>query len=238
MRSWREDWLHRLTQTAQSEERVFEELAGISTGLGFEYCSVGMRLPVFGGAPRDSWLTTYPTRWQHQYLGNNYLSLDPVVDGAFNSWSPIVWDDDVFTTQRPFWEEARLHGIRYGWTLAIQSRHGETGLISVARSNDPVSAGELDELEARLVWLSHTAIGVIGNIASTRKSGADVHDLTPREREVLRWTAAGKTSFEIGIILGISARTVNFHVTSILSKLQAVNKTQAVVKAVLLDLLD
>ena len=63
-------------------------------------------------------------------------------------------------------------------------------------------------------------------------------DLTPREREVLRWTAAGKTSCEIGIILGISARTVNFHVTSILSKLNAVNKTQAVVKAVLLDLLN
>jgi len=37
--------------------------------------------------------------------------------------------------------------------------------------------------------------------------------------------------------MGISARTVNYHMTSILLKLNAVNKTQAVVKAVMLDLL-
>ena len=47
----------------------------------------------------------------------------------------------------------------------------------------------------------------------------------------------GKTSGEIGMILGISARTVNFHVTAILAKLDAVNKTQAVIKALMFDLL-
>lgn len=62
-------------------------------------------------------------------------------------------------------------------------------------------------------------------------------ELSEREREVLRWTAAGKTSSEAGTIMGISARTVNYHMTSILFKLKAVNKTQAVVKAVMLDLL-
>jgi len=61
--------------------------------------------------------------------------------------------------------------------------------------------------------------------------------LTTRELTVLRWTAAGKTSAEIGIILGISTRTVNFHITTVLTKLDAVNKTQAVVKAVMLGLL-
>ena len=62
-------------------------------------------------------------------------------------------------------------------------------------------------------------------------------ELSERERDVLRWTAAGKTSSETGMILGISARTVNYHMTSILLKLNAVNKTHAVVKAVTLDLL-
>jgi len=62
-------------------------------------------------------------------------------------------------------------------------------------------------------------------------------ELSERERDVLRWTAAGKTSSETGAIMGITARTVNYHMTSILFKLNAVNKTQAVVKAVMLDLL-
>lgn len=62
--------------------------------------------------------------------------------------------------------------------------------------------------------------------------------LSDRELSVLRWTAVGKTSHEIGTILGISARTVNFHITSLLYKLDAVNKTQAVATAALLNLLD
>lgn len=61
--------------------------------------------------------------------------------------------------------------------------------------------------------------------------------LTDRELEVLQWTAAGKTSSETGAILGITTRTVNFHVTRIFDKLDAVNKTQAVVKATKLHLL-
>lgn len=61
--------------------------------------------------------------------------------------------------------------------------------------------------------------------------------LTERELTVLRWTAAGRTSNAIATILGISTRTVNFHITTALFKLDALNKTQAVVKAVMLGLL-
>ncbi len=62
--------------------------------------------------------------------------------------------------------------------------------------------------------------------------------LTAREREVLRWTAEGKTACEIGQILSISERTVNFHVNNILEKLGATNKVQAVVKAIGAGLID
>ncbi len=56
--------------------------------------------------------------------------------------------------------------------------------------------------------------------------------LTTREREVLCWTGEGKTAYEIGQILRISERTVNFHVNNVLLKLAATNKVQAVVKAI------
>ncbi|WP_084169562.1 helix-turn-helix domain-containing protein [Paraburkholderia ferrariae] len=60
--------------------------------------------------------------------------------------------------------------------------------------------------------------------------------LSPREREVMRWAAEGKTSYEIGIILGLAERTINFHVAKAIEKLNASNKTHAAVKAVLLGL--
>jgi DNA-binding CsgD family transcriptional regulator len=62
-------------------------------------------------------------------------------------------------------------------------------------------------------------------------------DLSDRECEILRWTALGKTSNEVGTILGLSTRTVNFHISEILFKLDARNKIQAVVKALMLDLI-
>ena len=61
--------------------------------------------------------------------------------------------------------------------------------------------------------------------------------LSPREREVLEWTACGKTSEEIACILALSVSAVNFHVRSLLVKLQSCNKTAAVARAALLGML-
>lgn len=56
--------------------------------------------------------------------------------------------------------------------------------------------------------------------------------LTERQRAVLRLIAAGLSNKQIARSLAISERTVKFHVTSILSKLQAENRAQAVATAV------
>jgi transcriptional regulator EpsA len=65
--------------------------------------------------------------------------------------------------------------------------------------------------------------------ALTQKRDAIV---TKREQEVLRWIYLGKTNGEIGCILGISAQTVKDHVQNLLRKLNVVNRTQAVGKAI------
>ena len=61
--------------------------------------------------------------------------------------------------------------------------------------------------------------------------------LSLREREVLEWTACGKTSEEISRILELSVSAVNFHVKNLLCKLQCCNKTAAVARAALLGML-
>src|SRR5690606_990708 len=56
--------------------------------------------------------------------------------------------------------------------------------------------------------------------------------LTERELTCLRWAAVGKTSWEMGAILGLSERTVNFHVHNACRKL-GVHSRQAAITAVL-----
>lgn len=55
--------------------------------------------------------------------------------------------------------------------------------------------------------------------------------LTAREVECLRWTAAGKTSWEASEILNTSERTVEFHLRNAARKLDAVNRVQCVAEA-------
>lgn len=55
-----------------------------------------------------------------------------------------------------------------------------------------------------------------------------VESLTPREMEVLRLLGQGLQNKEIGAELVISERTVKFHVSSIMGKLGAGNRTEAV----------
>ncbi|MBI3043024.1 MAG: hypothetical protein HYY78_09390 [Betaproteobacteria bacterium] len=62
--------------------------------------------------------------------------------------------------------------------------------------------------------------------------------LTSREREILDWIYRGKSNIEIGMILKISPLTVKNHVQKILRKLDVVNRTQAVGKALALRILN
>lgn len=54
--------------------------------------------------------------------------------------------------------------------------------------------------------------------------------LAPRERDVMRFVADGKTDWEISVILGCSEKTVATHVDRARAKLDAVNRAQAVAR--------
>jgi len=60
-------------------------------------------------------------------------------------------------------------------------------------------------------------------------SAAPAGDLTPRETEVLRYIALGRSNKDIARALGIGDETVKSHVASLLAKLQVENRAQAIV---------
>jgi LuxR family transcriptional activator of conjugal transfer of Ti plasmids len=65
---------------------------------------------------------------------------------------------------------------------------------------------------------------------SVRRTAPTVK-LTPRETEVVTWTAQGKTYSEIATILGISEDTAKAHIENVRLKLRATNKTHAIALA-------
>ena len=72
---------------------------------------------------------------------------------------------------------------------------------------------------------------------------ASLHDqnralITPREKETLKLLKQGKSAAEVAVVLGIRERTVKFHVSNILQKLNAVNRTHALAIAIEKGLLE
>ncbi len=61
--------------------------------------------------------------------------------------------------------------------------------------------------------------------------------LSARQKECLSWASQGKTSKETALILGVSERTVNFHLYNAFDKLNVHSKNAAVAQAIMLGLL-
>lgn len=67
--------------------------------------------------------------------------------------------------------------------------------------------------------------------AKQARSPVPEQSLTARETEVLSWIASGKSDWQVGQILAISAKTVNFHVENAKRKFGVATRMQAVVRA-------
>jgi DNA-binding NarL/FixJ family response regulator len=125
--------------------------------------------------------------------------------------------------------------------IAILSDHLEPAQITEAlRAGvravlpDDIAAEQLvpalDAVTAGLTVVHPSEVAALLPAArsASRALGELAEPLTPREREVLQMLAGGLANKEIATRLGISDHTVKFHVASILGKLGAGSRTEAV----------
>ncbi len=236
MKAWQENQFQAL-QSIQSDQQLFQTILSFSKELGFDLCAYGLRMPLPLANPKILTFNNYPTAWQAQYQAKNYVAVDPTVQHAMRSLQPILWTDDLFSPARDLWEEARSFGLRYGWAQSIRDFNGVVGMLTLARSNDPITEIELDAKQFKMASLTQIAhLGMSQCLAPKLMPEVNVK-LSNREIDVLRWTADGKTSSEISRILNIAERTVNFHIHNVVTKLNATNKTSAAIKAAMLGLM-
>ncbi len=108
--------------------------------------------------------------------------------------------------------------------------------IGVSTLADRVVAALANAPGVRLVGADETADFVLTPTGLAR-AGVDQDSLTPRELEVLSLMATGASNKAIARALGISTHTAKFHVGSVLDKLDATGRTDAVAHAARLGIL-
>jgi DNA-binding CsgD family transcriptional regulator len=133
--------------------------------------------------------------------------------------------------QNPFWAEALRsygpYGGPYHLRLWLKAPEGRGRMIGFVRPKRDFSARDRTLLELLRPHLSRLRVN-----AELRRlavlEAPDGLELTPRELEVVRWVARGKTNAEIAALLFISLGTVRRHMDNVFSKLGVHTRTAAV----------
>ena len=234
--AWKADLFAALRETAdhvQTKQRISRAVQE----LGFDHFTYGLWMPLPVSKPAFHSVSNTPEDWQYRYRKHDFAATDPVVKHAWSSLAPLVWDLATFAQAPLLSACARAHGLLAGWTQASLGPNSRRACLTLFRGTAPPRVAEVVEKASDFEWLLQMAeLFLAEHVASAHWIAARPH-LTAREVEVLRWTADGKTSFEIASILGLSTNTINFHLRNAMAKMGAVNKASAVAKALIYGLL-
>ena len=221
---------------------VLDALVYGTAALGFETFVFGIvandRKP--DAESRTYVITNQAEAWIRRYDELAYLELDPRIELAaepgYAFWESRQFDKNP--RHRLFLTDAAAYGIRSGLVVGLCTRdppsYAMLGFNRAAPTFDHWSAKQ------RLVIAGQASI--LGKVLSraVRRFLNEQELLFPappmklnlREREILTLAASGKTSKEIAGAVGIAKITVDTLVGIILSKMGALNRNQAIAKAI------
>lgn len=222
-----------LLKSTTSLRQVRDVVGAASGSYGFQYfCMTGV--PPTDGPLRplvriDAW----PKGWGEHYSGRSYQRLDPVIAHLRRANGPFRWSEAQRAHRSPegdrlMDEAATDWKLVEGLTVPIRKASGDLAAITFgAEGRDVDPRGDV----ALHVLSVYAELQVCELLTAATQPSASPPALTSREIECLQWAAAGKTVWEISVILTLSERTARFHLDSAARKLGARNKAHAIAEA-------
>jgi LuxR family transcriptional regulator, quorum-sensing system regulator BjaR1 len=178
-------------------------------------------------------LHDWPQEWWDRYFSKGYLFVDPAINHVLNDTRPFLWTDlDPLCRGNPaatrVMREATEFQLKNGFTVSLMTLDGAVAGFSLAGE-------KLDLAPEHHGMLQLLAIYALGRTLVLEEPPRA--PLTPREQDVLRWAAEGKTDWEIGVILHISEHTSDKMLRLVRKKLVASTRAHAVAKAMRLGII-
>jgi LuxR family transcriptional regulator, quorum-sensing system regulator CviR len=178
---------------------------------------------------------SYPEEWIRLYWHNGYFEVDPVFQTALNKPGTQHWGatyrEATSPKQREFMTTAKEFGLADGITTGSSDPACRVATFCSFASSDSVDAARYVPLVEYFGYYVHMAL-LRTAPAKAQSMDRCVKQLTLRELTILNWMKNGKTNWEIAQILGVTERTIRFHVESIFSKLDVTSRSQAVATAI------
>jgi DNA-binding CsgD family transcriptional regulator/protein tyrosine phosphatase (PTP) superfamily phosphohydrolase (DUF442 family) len=225
---------------AQTQEQFRDRIVRFAQELGFDYVSAMTVVDHSLSHSEFINVDNMPQAMVDAAASATTYRRDPVMQHCKRGTVPIIWDQATYVNRGvpELWENLAEHGYRTGIALAMHFPEGRHFTMGVDRSESlPGDAADLTRMVADLQLFAVHAQDAAMRLFVPAELQLERPKLTPRELEALRWTMEGKTAWEVGSILGISERTAVLHIQNAMRKLDAINKHQAVLKALRLGLI-
>lgn len=214
---------------------MHELLTELTQTLGFNHFSYITQVPLSPTRHYYFVISAMPKEWTEHYRERHYASMDPVIKYVAESMTASFWDSlpaDVEICQEML-TDAEKCGVRYGATAPVYDSGMHGAIFSMAR--DEPFTEDPKQRQRTLLWLQWIAMQLhqqVHNELLAYSDGIQSPDFTNREKECMTWAAEGKTSWEIGQIIGISEKTVVHHLRGASYKLGSNRRQGAITKAV------
>lgn len=216
-------------------------LRPVLSELGFDGLTCIVLPPACAGPQRAlSVWSSAPLAWALRYRECGYACVDPRVTLTARRLSPVIWDAaDVASdwSVRRFLADAARYGVRSGFAVSFLDASNARVVVALDSAISPISEVRCASVAGMLGNLMLLAAALHERVLRPRCSAltdvapGNAHGLTDRECQCLRMVANGLTSGDIGGKLGIAERTVNFHMCNVLRKMEALNRPEAIAKA-------
>jgi len=224
-------------QSANDLLTIKDVLIDIKEKLGFDYILYTVGIPNALTNISHFFIGDYPDKWLLRYIDKGYVKIDPVIKHCIHSQLGYCWDNLKESKDQEvvkFVNDAKDHGFVGGVSIGVSNHQGERSIISVASAEKIKN----NSSEFYLTSLSLTALQpyiyeAINRLSLYKQPRDSMSTFTERELDCLLWSAEGKTSDEIAVILSIKTPTVVFHLKNIIKKLGVKNRNQAIAKAIL-----
>lgn len=225
----------------KTQENWSRELFDIAQGMGFDRTLLAI-VPKPGMKLEQAFVcSNYADEWRSKYNNGSFAYIDPTVKHCIARVTPLAWSPDVFCSQqqKQMYEEASAYGLRSGVTLPVHGPKNELGMLCFVSDVCPDQnfVRHLKQVVPQLSLLRDIVLESAMRFAAPDNLELTLPSLTPRERECLQWTAAGKSTWEISKILVCSEAVVNFHIKNVRQKLDVGTRREAVVKAIRLGII-
>lgn len=215
-----------------SPEAVWRAFVAFSSGYGLNRGGLA-DLPRPDESLRETIVyDNWPDAWRQRYLVKDYIRRDPAVLHMGKTVDPFTWSEalmlgDYSRNDQNIVHEASEFKMAEGFVVPLLSAWSGPAVITMAGEHLDLSREDKAHVHLAAIYC-HARIRALSR---TKRRDLKLPPLSKRERECLRWAAAGKSDWEIGEILSISEQTASAHLERVKMKYGVGTRAQAVVFA-------